>query len=122
MTEPSTTESLPDIRTDTLLGDLRDAILQRLRALPKPWTVLSEREQADWIAGVEVVAQHLVHQTVLVVAAQGRPSVPGTIEKITIKDGCKIELSTTRAMGAVEFLNGHLGQAVTIVHLSLIHI
>lgn len=59
-----------EIETATLMGDLRTAILDRLRAMPKPWTVMSEGEQSDLIAGCERVAVHLVTEATRIVAAK----------------------------------------------------
>lgn len=82
--------------TDTLFGDLRDAVLDRLRAMPKPWTVMSEDEQREMIEGVERVSRHLVHSAVLLIAANGRASIPVTVEKCTAKDGIQVVLQASR--------------------------
>jgi hypothetical protein len=81
--------------TDTLYGDLRDAILDRLRAMPKPYTVMSEKEQGEMIEGVERVASHLVHQAVKLIAANGKPTIPATVEQCTAKDGIKVVLKVS---------------------------
>ena len=47
MAEAEKIQPQPVLNTDTLFGDLRDAILDRLKAMPKPWTVMSEQEQRD---------------------------------------------------------------------------
>ncbi len=58
-------------KMECLWGDLRDAILDRLRAMPKPYTIMSEREQIDMITGVEQVSRHLVTQACRIIAANG---------------------------------------------------
>lgn len=58
-------------RMDTMRGDLRDAMLQRLRAMPKPFTVMSEAEQREMIEGVDRVATHLVSEACKIIAANG---------------------------------------------------
>jgi len=41
---------------NTLTGDLRDAMLQRIMHLQKPWAQMTEEEQGDQIAGVSAAA------------------------------------------------------------------
>lgn len=75
--------------SDTLMGDIRDAMLDRLKAMPKPWTVMSEREQRDLIYGVENAAGNLIRQAALLIAANGYPTIQGQVEQSTIKDDIK---------------------------------
>src|ERR1700733_10470426 len=75
--------------SDTLMGDIRDVILDRLKAMPKPWTVMSEREQRDLIYGVESAAENLIRQAALLIAANGYPIIGGMVESSTIKDDIK---------------------------------
>lgn len=83
--------------TDTLFGDLRDAILDRLRAMPKPYTVMSEAEQLEMIEGVERVSRHLVHQAVTLIAANGRPVISATVDQCVVKDGIKVVLKVSQS-------------------------
>jgi hypothetical protein len=87
-------DALPS--TDTLYGDLRDAILDRLRAMPKPYTVMSEQEQREMIEGVERVSAHLVNEAVKLIAANGKPTITATVEQCTAKDGIKVVLKASR--------------------------
>lgn len=123
---PSIKREVPDVAkaaptvdeildASTLFGDTRDAILERLRHLPKPWTVLSEKEQQEWIDSTERVARTLVTRAVHIVAAQGRPTVLATCEKLTLKDGLKAELTASRTDDIVLALNRAVGQTVLIV-------
>lgn len=82
--------------TSTLYGDLRDAILDRLRAMPKPYTVMSEAEQREMIEGVERASAHLVDQAVKLIAANGKPTITATVEQCTAKDGIKVVLTASR--------------------------
>lgn len=100
----------------TLFGDLRDAILARLRAMPKPWTVMSEADQRDMIDGVERVARELVTAAVRLVAANGRPSVPALLESCTVKRGVKATLSMVAVDDPTRhMLFDHVGQTVLVV-------
>jgi hypothetical protein len=95
MSEAKAADS-PDLNTETLMGDLRGAILDRLRAMPKPWTVMNEREQADMIEGVDRVSRHLVAQAVRLIAANGHATIPATLVQCAMKDGIKVVLEVSK--------------------------
>ena len=82
--------------SSTLLGDLRDALLDRLRAMPKPWTVLSEGEQQELIDGCERIALHLITEATRLIAANGFPAIKGTLAKITVKDEMQAQVDLSR--------------------------
>jgi hypothetical protein len=75
--------------SDTLMGDIRDVILDRLKAMPKPWTVMSENEQRDLIYGVESAAENLIRRAALLIAANGYPIIEGRVEQSALKDDIK---------------------------------
>jgi len=110
MAENATTEEVIDfvVNSDTLFGDLRDAILDRLKHMPKPWTVMTESEQRDMIYGVEQVARHLVHEAVQIIAASGRPAIEARLE-------IKIVIRANRHHGLREQLLDSVGKPVLIV-------
>lgn len=56
------------IALDTLRGDLRRGMLDRLRAMPKPWTVMSEFEQNMLIQSMDTFATHVLGQALLLLA------------------------------------------------------
>lgn len=93
----STAEELSEVEkrvefvmsSDTLMGDIRDVMLDRLKAMPKPWTVMSENEQRDLIWGVSSAAENLIRQAALLIAANGYPTIQGQVEQSTIKDDIK---------------------------------
>lgn len=87
-------ESLLD--SSTLLGDLRDALLDRLRAMPKPWTVMSQAEQQDLIEGCTRVANHLVREATRLIAANGFPVISGKLVKAQVKDGMQLQIDVSR--------------------------
>lgn len=87
------------LASDTLMGDIRDAILDRLKAMPKPWTVMSENEQRDLIYGVENAAQNLIRQAALLMAANGYPTINGQVESSTIKDDIKTVVRVSKTHG-----------------------
>ena len=117
MAENATTEEVIDfvVNSDTLFGDLRDAILDRLKHMPKPWTVMTESEQRDMIYGVEQVARHLVHEAVQIIAASGRPAIEARLEQCAVKDDIKIVIRANRHHGLREQLLDSVGKPVLIV-------
>lgn len=84
------------IESSTLLGDLRDALLDRLRAMPKPWTVMSQDEQSELIEGCTRVASHLVTEATRLIAANGFPVIAGKLVKVQVKDGMQLQIDVSR--------------------------
>lgn len=84
------------IDSSTLLGDLRDAILDRLRTMPKPWQAMSDDEQKELMEGCERVASHLVHEAVRIIASKGFPTINGKLVKVQVKDGMQLQVDVSR--------------------------
>lgn len=103
------------IDSSTLMGDLRTAILDRLRAMPKPYTVMSEVEQQDMIDGVENVARDLVTRACTLIASNGRTAISATLEQCTVKDGIKAVLKLPRSDAHRDQLIDSVGGVVLIV-------
>lgn len=98
MAKEATAEQEHDnlIDSSTLLGDVRDALLDRLRAMPKPWTVMSQDEQKDLIEGCTRVASHLVTEATRIIAANGFPVIQGRLVKVQVKDGMQVQVDVSR--------------------------
>lgn len=101
--------------SSTLRGDLRDALLDRLKTMPKPWTVLSEAEQAELIAGCDRVAMSLVTRAVCLIAANGFTALPGILEKVTVKDGMQVVVQLSRKDPHRHELIDTMGNSVMVV-------
>lgn len=78
---------------ETLTGDLRDKLLENMRNLPDVWQKLNEKTQQDQIERATAQAKDLVEQAVKLIASGGRKTVPAKLEKLTLKDGCKVEMT-----------------------------
>lgn len=78
---------------ETLTGDLRDKLLENMRNLPDVWQKLNEKAQQDQIDRATKQAKDLVEQAVKLIASGGRKTVPAKLEKLTLKDGCKVEMT-----------------------------
>jgi len=110
-----TLDAGPVLNTDTLLGDLRDAMLARLKAMPKPWTTMSENEQREMIGGVERAAAHLISQAVELIAANGQPVIRATVDSCHIKDGLKVTLKASLHDAQRHKMTDAVGKSVLIV-------
>lgn len=115
--QKSETEKRVDLvmSSDTLKGDIRDVILDRLKAMPKPWTVMSENEQRDLIYGVESAAENLIRQAALLIAANGYPTIAGQVEQSTLKDDIKTVVRVSRSHPDRQALLDAAGHSCLIV-------
>lgn len=82
-----------NLAKETLTGDLRDKLLEDMRNLPDVWQKLNEKAQQEQIDRATAQAEDLVNQAVKLVASGGRKTVPAKLEKLTLKDGCKVEMT-----------------------------
>lgn len=106
-----------DLAADTLRGDIRDVMLDRVKNLRKPWPQMSEYEQAEIIAGFDRVAKKLVRDAVRIVAAENQVEVSATLEQVAIKDGIKATLTLSRHAQGRHELADAVGQEILIVVL-----
>lgn len=77
------------IDADSLVGDLRDGMLQEFKQRPKPWGQLLAGEQRDVVGALTQAAQLFARRAVIQIAAKGRPTIRGTLKKFS-HDGAKI--------------------------------
>lgn len=84
-------KSTEDIARETLTGDLRDIIIDIVKTTKnlKPWKDMKESEQKELVAKIENRTEHAIKKAVRHIAADGRKTVSGTLEQITVKDGLK---------------------------------
>lgn len=95
-------KSVEDVKSDTLVGDVRDLILQEMRDAKNalPWTTRSEKEQAEMIDRADRFSRSIIAQVVNLVAAGDNPAIPMTVKKWTVSDELQVALS-----GAASHLN-----------------
>ena len=82
--------SEPTFDTETLRGDIRDAILTEFKQLPKPWQQMNEDEQERVITRATDIAGKVVVGAVDLVAARGLPALPISIAKFEV-DGAELK-------------------------------
>ncbi len=105
----------PSVESDTMFGDVRDAILDRIRNLQKPWQQMTEREQRDMVESVSIVARSLVSRAVALVSKDGRRTIEAQIESVTIKDGVKAVLKCSKKADDIHELSECVGSLVLVV-------
>lgn len=96
--------SVDDVKSDTLVGDVRDLILQEMRDAKEalPWTTRTEKQQAEMIDRADRFAKNIVARIVNLVAAGDNPAVPVTIKEWKVTDELKVAL-----VGAATLQNMH---------------
>lgn len=91
------TSKTADLNTETLSGDLRTAIMDRIRALDLTWGMMPEKHQRTLTQEIDELARYLVKEAVDLIAADGQPVIRATCGEVKRrKDGgieAKIGLS-----------------------------
>jgi hypothetical protein len=105
------------VAADTLSGDLRDFILDRLRheQSKQPWHMRSEDDQRDTVHTVEAAVREVVTKAVTVIASAGRRTIAATLEQVTVKDGIVGKLVMSKHDALRHALFDAVGSRVLIV-------
>lgn len=90
-------ETGKEIAKETMTGDLRDAILQFVKELQKPWQQLGELEQRSLVDKIEKRVGGLVDECVQIISAEGRKVMIGKLESLAVKDGIKAVVKISSA-------------------------
>lgn len=92
------TDAVVEVATDTLTGDIRDFMLDRIRYEQdkRPWDERSEFDQRDTIARVEAKVRDVITRAVEMIAANGRRTIKATLAQVTVKDGIKATIEMSR--------------------------
>jgi hypothetical protein len=82
------------IARESIAGDMRDFILDRLKNQhnPLPWNMRKESEQREMIYQVTEAVNRMVQRVVDIIAADGKPTMRGTLVKVLVKDGLKCQV------------------------------
>lgn len=73
--------------TGSLLGGVRDTLLEIFKHRPKAWSQMSEAEHRDLGKALENAAQALIRRVVLVVTEEDEIAVTGTLKGYSAKGG-----------------------------------
>lgn len=86
----------PTLETSTLAGDIKAAMLDGFRNMPKPWPEMTDDERRDFADSVGKVSAHLVREAVRVVAGNRFPIIAGRLVKVQVKDGMQLQVDMSR--------------------------
>lgn len=88
-------EAVIDLAAQTMTGDIRDFLLDRVKTMGKPWVSMSEDEQSDQIHAAKSAAERLVKKCCEIIAANGKKALNGKLVKIAIKDKimCQVDFN-----------------------------
>lgn len=111
----SAEEEKLDLVAETLTGDIRDFLLDRVKRLGKPWAAMSEDEQSDQIIQATEAAINLVKKAVNVIAADGRCTMVGQLVKVQVKDKIQCQVDFNKSDEFRHELFDSTGQAVLLV-------
>ena len=78
--------TLSDMDLDTLMGDIRDEMLSRMKHMKATWTLLSQSEQSEIGNGLELFAKNLIRKAVGMLNKHEWPKAIITLEELKIAD------------------------------------
>jgi hypothetical protein len=116
MSEENQVEDMPQIAEETMLGDLRDCILDTFKHERdiKPWKEMSEEEQRNLAARIETRCRFAIAEAVRMIAANGFHTIKGELEKVTIKDSYQCVINVSKHIEQRHALADAAGNAVLI--------
>jgi hypothetical protein len=102
---------------DTLKGDMRDFILERLthEHYPIPWQDRAEDHQRATIASVDNACEHFVTKAVRRLAGGSFPAIAATLDKIATKDEIQAVLKVPLSHEQRHDLYDAVGHVVLLV-------
>lgn len=108
---------VPDVELETMFGDVRDAMLSRIKHMKTSWALLTEAEQAEVINGLELGAKHIVRAAVRTVSKHEFPHAVVELGEVKIggSKGIEAKISCQNIELNRNVLGDHVGQMVQIV-------
>lgn len=82
--ETSGTEAI-ELASKTLLGDLRDALLSEIRAMPDAWRKMKEADQRKAALRIEDTCRDLIARGVAILASNNRVAITVNLDQINFK-------------------------------------
>jgi hypothetical protein len=108
-------DAIVEMASDTLRGDVRDAMLSWFKATPKPWSQMSEGEQRDFADTADRTARSMVKQACQIIAANERPCIVASLVEYKEKEGVEAKLKLASTGANVAALHEACGREVLIV-------
>lgn len=85
----------PDFDLKTLSGDLRDAMLSRIRQMRTTWPLCTEVEQSDIVNGLELAAKAMVREVVKQLTSFEFDRAVVTLNEMKMKPGKDLEIKVS---------------------------
>ncbi len=86
-----------NMTAESIGAELLQAFVLEMKLLPDVWVKLSEKQQNDVLDRMRARVADQVREAVYLLASQGRTTVTGELEQITIKDGTKAVIKIGRS-------------------------
>jgi hypothetical protein len=112
---PEREEQIITLAADTLRGDVRDSLLDWLKATPKPWSQMNESEQRGLADAADRFAFALVKEACKIIAGGERPCIVATLTEYREKDGVEAKLKLPSRGEVVSALHEACGREVLLV-------
>lgn len=108
---------IEELKIDTLAGDLRDAMLMRVRDMKRPWSMLTEAEQRELAAGLDMAARHLVRGAIHLLTDYEFPRAVVTLGEVKIKGekGIEAKIGCANIEHNRQVLGEHVGDHVLML-------
>lgn len=109
-----------EVEPSQLVPDVRDAMLQRHKDMPKSWHKMNEAEQRDWAAAITQDAETIVRECFEFAASGGENAIRCLLEGYSEKKAGLVVTMTVEAFGegessdAVLFLHRQRGKHVML--------
>lgn len=104
-----------NMTAETLGKDLLGALVTEIKLLPEPWHKLSKAKQDDIIDRLRKRVESNVKMAVHLLAAEGRVTIAGDLDQITIKDGVKAVVKFGSGTANLHELYDVAGKAILLV-------
>lgn len=102
---------------DTLMGDLRDVMLGRIRTTRKPWEQMSEDEQIDFANGIELAAKDIIRRIVRLLNDFPWPHTAVELGEVKIggTKGIEAKITCANIEHNRTVLGEHVGQHIMVL-------
>lgn len=102
---------------DTLMGDLRDVLLGRVRTMQKPWEKMTEAEQYDLANAMELTAKDIIRRTVRALNDVEWPKTVVELGEVKIggSKGIEAKITCSNIEHNRTVLGEHVGQQIMVL-------
>lgn len=100
---------------ETIGVNILKALITEIKLLPKVWAKIPQAKQDDVIARLRSCVEDNVSMAVHILASEGRTTVTGDLDTITIKDGVKALIKFNHAAEGMDSLYAATGRAVLVI-------